>query len=82
MSHQSPSTDWIKGMTLSVFPDLIVCTARVRASFDDIHRQLKDIPGGRFGLLYLTSLRIANDSLTKEFTSPEEAEAFAKTLNT
>lgn len=67
--------------TISIFPDHTARTARARAAFNDIRRQLRDIPGVRYGLMYPAVLRITtNGGATKDFTSPGEAAVFVKTL--
>lgn len=70
----------IGDMVISVFPDHTARTARARAAFSDIRRQLREIPGIRFGLLYPARLRVTHNGAEKEFTSPEDARAFIKTL--
>lgn len=71
----------IGDMAISVFPDHTTKTARAQALFNDVRRQLRGIPGIRFGLLYPARLRITNDGIEKEFKSPEDAKAYIKTLN-
>ncbi|KAL7390497.1 hypothetical protein ABVT39_022275 [Epinephelus coioides] len=70
----------VKDSTISIFPDFTARTARARAAFNDIRRQLRDIPDIRFGLLHPARLRITRGDVTREFTSPKEAAAFVKTL--
>lgn len=70
----------VKDSTISIFPDLTARTAKARAAFNDIRRQLRDIPDIRFGLLHPARLRITRGDVTKEFTSPKDAAAFVKTL--
>lgn len=67
--------------TISIFPDHTTRTARARAAFNDIRRQLRDIPGIRYGLIYPALLRITTSGgVTKDFTSPGEAAVFVRTL--
>lgn len=70
----------VKNSTISIFPNLTARTAKARAAFNDVRRQLRDIPDIRFGLLYPARLRITRGDVTKEFTSPDEAAVFVKTL--
>lgn len=70
----------IRNMTISVFPDYSAKTARARASFNDVRRQLREIEGVKFGLLYPARLRITHRGLQQDFTSPEEAKSFIKTI--
>lgn len=70
----------IRNMTISVFPDYSPKTARARASFNDVRRQLREIEGVKFGLLYPARLRITHRGLQRDFTSPEEANSFIKTI--
>lgn len=70
----------VKDSTISIFPDLTARTAKARAAFNIVRRQLRDIPDIRFGLLHPARLRITRGDVTKEFTSPDEAAAFVKTL--
>uniref|UniRef100_A0A672YIG4 L1 transposable element RRM domain-containing protein n=1 Tax=Sphaeramia orbicularis TaxID=375764 RepID=A0A672YIG4_9TELE len=67
-------------MMISVFPDYTVKTVRARAAFTDIRRQLRDIPGIRFRLLYQARLRVTYDGVEREFNSLEDARSFIKTL--
>lgn len=67
--------------TISVFPDYTARVAKARAAFNDVRRQLRETPDIRFGLLHPARLRITRGGVTKEFTSPEDATAFLKTLN-
>lgn len=71
----------IGDMTFSIFPDHTPRTARARAAFNDVRRQLREIPGIRFGLLYPARLRITHNGAEKEFKSPEEAGAFIRSLD-
>uniref|UniRef100_A0A9J7ZW30 Transposase element L1Md-A101/L1Md-A102/L1Md-A2 n=1 Tax=Cyprinus carpio carpio TaxID=630221 RepID=A0A9J7ZW30_CYPCA len=50
-------------MAIHIFPDHTAKTARARAAFNDIRRQLREItlPGLRYGLLYPARLRITYD---------------------
>uniref|UniRef100_A0A3P8TKB0 L1 transposable element RRM domain-containing protein n=1 Tax=Amphiprion percula TaxID=161767 RepID=A0A3P8TKB0_AMPPE len=48
----------VRNMTISIFPDHTAKTARARAAFNDVRRQLRDIEGVRFGLLFPARLRI------------------------
>lgn len=67
--------------TISVFPDHTARTAKARAAFNEVRRQLRDIPGIRYGLLYPARLRITTSGgVTKDFTTPGEAAVFVKTL--
>ncbi|KAK7131856.1 hypothetical protein R3I93_018424 [Phoxinus phoxinus] len=67
--------------TISIFPDHTARTAKARAAFNDVRRQLRDIPGVRYGLIYPALLRITTSGgVTKDFTSPGEAAVFIKTL--
>ncbi|CAG5865838.1 unnamed protein product [Menidia menidia] len=66
----------------SVFPDHTPRTARARASFNDVRRQLRMIPGIRFGLLYPARLRVTHNGKETVFNSPEEAGAFIRSLKT
>uniref|UniRef100_A0A087YPS9 L1 transposable element RRM domain-containing protein n=1 Tax=Poecilia formosa TaxID=48698 RepID=A0A087YPS9_POEFO len=66
--------------TVSIFPDFTPQTAKARAAFNDVRRQLRDVPDIRFGLLHPARLRITRGGVTREFTSPVEATAFMKTL--
>lgn len=70
----------VKESTISIFPDFTTRTAKARAAFNDVRRQLRDIPDIRFGLLYPARLRITKGDVTREFTSSVEAAAFVKTL--
>ncbi|CAI5669521.1 unnamed protein product [Oreochromis niloticus] len=70
----------VNNMTISVFPDYTAKTARARAAFADCRRQLRGIEGVRFGLLHPARLRIMHDGVTRDFTSPEEAKAYIKTI--
>ncbi|KAJ0064824.1 hypothetical protein NL108_015655 [Boleophthalmus pectinirostris] len=70
----------IKDATISVFPDFTTRTSKARAAFNDVRRQLKDIPDVRFGIVYPARLRITSKGVTREFTSPGEANVFMKTL--
>lgn len=65
----------VKESATSIFPDFTTRTAKARAAFSDIRRQLREIPDLRFGCL-----RITKGDVTREFTSPKEAAAFVKTL--
>lgn len=71
----------IGDMTFSIFPDHTPRTARARAAFNDVRRQLREIPGIRFGLLYPARLRVTHNGAEKEFKSPEEASAFIRSLD-
>uniref|UniRef100_A0A8C5DJ07 L1 transposable element RRM domain-containing protein n=1 Tax=Gouania willdenowi TaxID=441366 RepID=A0A8C5DJ07_GOUWI len=70
----------IKNAVVSIFPDFTAKTARARAAFNDIRRQLREIPDVRFGILHPARLRITRGNVTREFTSPGEANVFLKTL--
>lgn len=69
-------------MAIHIFPDHTAKTARARAAFNDIRRQLREItlPGLRYGLLYPARLRITYDGTERVFESPEDARAYIKTL--
>lgn len=71
----------IGDMTFSVFPDHTPRTARARAAFNDVRRQLREIPGICFGLLHPARLRVTNNGAEKAFKSPEEASAFIRSLH-
>ena len=71
----------IGDMVISVFPDHTAKTARARAAFNDVRRQLREIPGIRFGLFYPARLRITHNGAEREFTSPEKAKAFISSLS-
>uniref|UniRef100_A0A3Q3AYA0 L1 transposable element RRM domain-containing protein n=1 Tax=Kryptolebias marmoratus TaxID=37003 RepID=A0A3Q3AYA0_KRYMA len=64
----------------SVFPDHTPRTARARAAYNDVRRQLREIPGIRFGLLYPARLRVTHNGTEREFKSPEEASVFIRSL--
>ncbi|CAG5911062.1 unnamed protein product [Menidia menidia] len=66
----------------SVFPDHTPRTAQARASFNDVRRQLRMIPGIRFGLFYPNRLRVTHNGKETVFNSPEEAGAFIRSLKT
>uniref|UniRef100_A0A096LVD8 L1 transposable element RRM domain-containing protein n=1 Tax=Poecilia formosa TaxID=48698 RepID=A0A096LVD8_POEFO len=66
--------------TVSIFPDFTPQTAKARAAFNDVRRQLREVPDIRFGLLHPARLRITRGGVRREFTSPVEATAFVKTL--
>lgn len=67
--------------TISIFPDHTAQAARASAAFNDVRRQLRDIPSIRYGLIYPALLRITTSGgVTKNFTSPGEAAVFIKTL--
>lgn len=70
----------IRGMAISVFPDHTPKTARARAAFNEVRRLLRDIEGVRFGLLHPARLRITYGGVQRDFTSPDEAKIFIKTL--
>lgn len=71
----------VRNTTISVFPDHTARTARARTAFNDVCRQLRDIEGVRFGLLYPARLRITHGGQQRDFTSPEEAMTFIKMIN-
>ncbi|KAL7870573.1 hypothetical protein SRHO_G00080700 [Serrasalmus rhombeus] len=71
------TTQWI---SWTVFPDHTAKTAKARAAFNDVRRQLRDIEGARYGLLYPARLRITYNGVEKEFVSAEEASSYVKTL--
>uniref|UniRef100_A0A8C5HK84 Transposase element L1Md-A101/L1Md-A102/L1Md-A2 n=1 Tax=Gouania willdenowi TaxID=441366 RepID=A0A8C5HK84_GOUWI len=70
----------IRDMSISVFPDHTTKTARARAAFNDVRRQLREIEGVRFGLLHPARLRITHRGVQRDFTSPEEAKLFIQTM--
>uniref|UniRef100_A0A3Q1GC67 L1 transposable element RRM domain-containing protein n=1 Tax=Acanthochromis polyacanthus TaxID=80966 RepID=A0A3Q1GC67_9TELE len=70
----------VRNMTISVFPDHTARTARARAAFNNVRRQLREIEGVRFGLLHPARLRITHGGQQRDFTSLGEAMAFIKTL--
>uniref|UniRef100_A0AAZ1XGH6 L1 transposable element RRM domain-containing protein n=1 Tax=Oreochromis aureus TaxID=47969 RepID=A0AAZ1XGH6_OREAU len=72
----------INNMTISVFPDHTAKTARARAAFNEVRRQLRGIQGVRFGILYPARLRITYQGMQRDFVSPEEAKEYIKTLTT
>lgn len=65
---------------ISIFPDYTARTARARAALNNVRRQLREIPGIQFGLLYLSRLRVMHDGVEREFKSLEDARSFIKTL--
>lgn len=69
-------------MTISVFPDFTAKTARARAAFGDVRRQLREmkLPGLRFGLVFPACLKISYDAVQREFKIPTDAEAYIKKL--
>ncbi|CAL9699716.1 unnamed protein product [Knipowitschia caucasica] len=69
-----------RDIAISVFPDFTAKTARARAAFNDVRRQLRDIGGIRFGILHPAKLRITHDGKQRDFISPEEAAKFVKTI--
>ncbi|KAK1900164.1 LINE-1 retrotransposable element ORF1 protein [Dissostichus eleginoides] len=70
----------IGDFVVSIFPDHTSRTARARTAFNDVRRQLREIPGIRFGLLYPGRLRIMHGGTERQFNSPDDAETFIKTL--
>ena len=72
----------IQDMTISVFPDYTAKTARARAAFKDVRRQLYELklPGLRFGLVFPACLKVSYNGDQKEFKSATDAEAYIKTL--
>lgn len=70
----------IRNMTISIFPDHTAKTARARVAFNDVCRQLHVIEGVRFGLLHPAWLCITHGGVQQDFTSPEEAKSFIKTI--
>lgn len=66
----------LHNMTISVFPDYTAKTARARAAFNEVRRQLRDIEGVRFGILHPAKLRITYEGVQRDFTSPAEAKEF------
>lgn len=79
--HRARAQQRIKigDMSFSIFPDHTPRTARARAAFNDVRRQLHEIPGIRFGLLYPARLQVTHNSA--EFKSPEEASTFIRSLD-
>uniref|UniRef100_A0AAV2KPN8 Uncharacterized protein n=1 Tax=Knipowitschia caucasica TaxID=637954 RepID=A0AAV2KPN8_KNICA len=69
-----------RDIAISVFPDYTAKTARARAAFNDVRRQLRDIGGIRFGILHPAKLHITHDGKQRDFISPEEAAKFVKTI--
>lgn len=70
----------LRNLTIFVFPDHTAKMARARAAFNDVRRQLRDIEGVRFGLLYPARLHITYGGVQRDFTSPEEAKTFIRTI--
>lgn len=72
----------IQGMTISIFPDFTMKTARARAAFKDFRRQLREMnrPGLSYGLVFPACLKVSYNGVQKEFKIPAEAEAFIKNL--
>uniref|UniRef100_A0AAV2IXN0 Transposase element L1Md-A101/L1Md-A102/L1Md-A2 n=1 Tax=Knipowitschia caucasica TaxID=637954 RepID=A0AAV2IXN0_KNICA len=70
----------VRDMSISIFPDYIAKTARARAAFNDVRCQLRDIEGVRFGILHPGKLRITYRGVQRDFTSPEEAKIYIKTI--
>ncbi|KAL7395108.1 hypothetical protein ABVT39_010257 [Epinephelus coioides] len=66
-------------MTISIFPDHSARTA-ARAAFNDVRRQLCEIEGVRFGLLYPARLRVTYGGQQRDFMLPEEATVFIKKI--
>lgn len=66
----------LRNITVSIFPDYTAKTARARAAFNDVRRQLRDISGVRFGLFYPARLRITYGNVQRDFLSPVEAEKY------
>uniref|UniRef100_A0A3P9HWV0 L1 transposable element RRM domain-containing protein n=1 Tax=Oryzias latipes TaxID=8090 RepID=A0A3P9HWV0_ORYLA len=64
------------GMAISVFPDYTAKTAKDRAAFNDVRRQLRGVEGVRFGILFPDRLRITYKGEEKTFSSPEEAQKY------
>lgn len=54
----------IQGTTISIFPDFTMKTARARAAFKDVRRQLREmnLPGLRFGLVFPACLKVSYSS--------------------
>ena len=71
----------LRNMSISVFPDYTPKTARARAAFTEVRHLLRGIDGVRFGILFPARLRITYAGVQRDFTSPEEAKTFIKTLN-
>uniref|UniRef100_A0A3B5PZ48 L1 transposable element RRM domain-containing protein n=1 Tax=Xiphophorus maculatus TaxID=8083 RepID=A0A3B5PZ48_XIPMA len=53
--------------TISIFPDFTVQTAKARAAFNDVRRQLREVPDIRFGLLHPARLRITKGGVTRVY---------------
>uniref|UniRef100_A0AAV2MDT5 Uncharacterized protein n=1 Tax=Knipowitschia caucasica TaxID=637954 RepID=A0AAV2MDT5_KNICA len=70
----------VRDMSISIFPDYTAKTARARAAFNDVRRQLRDIEGVRFGILHPGKLRITYRGVQRDFTSPEKAKIYIKTI--
>lgn len=70
----------VRDMNISIFPDYTAKTARARAAFNDVRRQLRDIEGIRFGILHPGKLRITYRGVQRDFTSPGEAKAYISTI--
>ncbi|KAK1906574.1 LINE-1 retrotransposable element ORF1 protein [Dissostichus eleginoides] len=69
----------IGDFVVSIFPDHTSRTARARAAFNDVRRQLREIPGIRWSALP-ARLRITHGGTERQFNSPDDAETFIKTL--
>lgn len=68
--------------SILVFPDHTARTAKARVAFNDVRRQLREIAGLRYGLMYPALLKVTTrEGVTKSFTSPGEAAVFVKTLS-
>lgn len=70
----------VRGMNISLFPDLTAKIARARAALNEVRRQLRSIDSVRNGLFYPARLRITYNGVEKDFISAEEASDFVKTL--
>ncbi|XP_053479403.1 uncharacterized protein LOC128606892 isoform X2 [Ictalurus furcatus] len=62
-----------RDLTISVFPDYTAKTARARAAFNEVRRQLRSIEGARYGILHPARLHITYNGVQKDFISAEEA---------
>lgn len=71
----------IRDMSISIFPDYTAKTARARAAFNDVRRQLRDMEGVRFGIIHPGKLRITYEGVQRDFTSPGEAKAYIRAMS-
>lgn len=70
----------LRNTTISIFPDHTPRTARARAAANEVRRLLRYIDGVRFGLLYPARMWITYKGERLDFTSPDEAKAYIKTI--